>query len=147
MKLTNVLLSGSLLCLAATLTIGTAVAEDGTKRADKVVKAAPDHETALLEGLKLIKAGDFDGWISNWCSTEKLCYTDTAKKGILRYNLPALKRIVGHCIKDGDTLKVTKTQGKVDEGKLKVFIECNPKGMPRPFHLTKDKAGWRFAKI
>ncbi len=111
--------------------------------------AAGTLHHALIEGLKLIEAGDFDGWMTQWCSAEKLCYNDNSRKSLAKYNLPARKRTAAACLKgDRDAVYVTRIDG--DPGKddaIKLYIQCREDAMPRPFSLQKEAAGWRFTKI
>jgi len=115
---------------------------------DRVSPKEGTAHAALLEGLKLIKDGKFDDWKRQFCHTNDLCHNDNAWRSVLRYNLPAMQRLAPHCIKDGDTLLVTRTDGDPDkDDRVTLFIECNPQGMPRPFHLKKEGRAWKFSKI
>ena len=104
---------------------------------------------ALMEGLKTIKDGKFDEWVDKFCHPEELCFNENSKKSLLKYNLPAVKRIAGECLKDAPKMKVTRTDGDPAKGdkRIKVFVECNPKGMPRPFNLMLHGAVWKFKSI
>lgn len=102
---------------------------------------------AVLDGLKLVRDGKFDAWVDKWCSKKQLCYNDKSISSLKRYNLKALKRVAPQCIKDGGSLVVTRVVGDpAKDEALKIFVLCNPKGMPRPFHLVKEK-GWKFKRI
>jgi hypothetical protein len=104
---------------------------------------------ALIEGLKLIEEGEFDGWIAQWCSVSKLCYNDNARKALKKYNLPARKRTVSACLKgERDSVQVTRMNGDpAKDDAVKLFIQCSEDSMPRPFSLHKSADGWRFTKI
>jgi len=104
---------------------------------------------ALVQGLTTIKDGKFDEWIDKFCHPDDLCYTENAKKSLLKYNLPAIKRIAGQCLKDAPKMKVTRTDGDAAKGdtEIKVFVECDPKGMPRPFRLKLHGKDWKFKSI
>ncbi|MFT7582584.1 MAG: hypothetical protein ACI9MR_004266 [Myxococcota bacterium] len=134
------------LALVAVFALGAVATQ---AQAKSVTPAIGSAEATILQGLKLINAGKFDKWVSTQCSKEKLCHNTNAIKSVKKYNLPALKRIASQCIKAGDTLDVTKVQGDAKtDATLKIFVQCNPKGMPRPFHLIKNSKGaWKFSKI
>jgi hypothetical protein len=105
------------------------------------------YQHAVYEGLVQLKDGKFEDWLSRYCDKDELCPTPTAIASLKRYNLPAVQRIAPKCIR-GTGLKVTSVQGAdTEKGPLKVFIECDPAGMPRPFHLKKVGANWMFTKI
>ena len=113
-----------------------------------LVTPAPDTpESVLLAGLRLIADGQFDQWITRYCHMDKLCPTAQAKKSLKRYNLAAAQRVVGGCLKGDkkDQLRITK---HVEEGaKLKFFLHCSDKAMPRPFTLMKEGDAWKFRRI
>ena len=110
-------------------------------------KAGTPHH-ALLDGLKLIRDSKFDAWIERYCHTEDLCFSETSKRSLRKYNLPAIHRLASHCIKGGDALKITRTDGDpAKDDQVKLFVECNPKGMPRPFTLKRQGKAWKFKKL
>ena len=53
------------------------------------------------------------------------------------------------CLSHGtDSLEITREDGDAAKGDtLKIFVKCNPRGMPRPFHLKKEGKTWKFFKI
>ncbi len=128
--------------MALFFTGGAALAGDG----EVVTPDKGSPEAALLAGLELIKDGDFDKWVDTLCHKGDLCYNGNAIKSVKKYNLPAMKRLAPQCIKDGGKLKVTR-KDDMGDGYFKIFAECNPKGMPRPFHLKKEGKAWKFKKI
>jgi hypothetical protein len=103
---------------------------------------------ALLEGLKLIKDKKYDDWIGTWCSTQELCFNATSIASLKKYSLPAIQRIAPYCLKDNATsLQVTRVDGDpAKDSQVKVFIICNPQGMPKPFTLIKEN-GWKFKSL
>ncbi len=100
----------------------------------------------ILDGLKLIKEGKFDNWIQKHCSKEKKCFNAQTNAALKRYNLPAIQRRAGKCIKDDDTIEVTRTD-KISETELKIFLQCEPTAMPVPFWLIKEGTVWKFSNI
>ncbi|MFO0744351.1 MAG: hypothetical protein U1F43_01585 [Myxococcota bacterium] len=118
-----------------------------TSMAETFKKPALDTpQAAIIEGMKLIKDGKFDDWISKWCSKEKKCLNDQANSALKRYNLPAKQRRAAACIKDGDTIEVTRTD-KISETELKIFVQCEPTAMPIPFWMIKEGSAWHFSNI
>lgn len=111
-------------------------------------KAGTPHH-AIIEALKLIRAGNFDGFIKKWCHKGKLCPTGQAISSLKRYNLPAMKRLASKCLKAGDTLEVTRVNGDpAKDSEVKIFIVCDPRGMPRPFTLSNTEGGaWKHIRI
>lgn len=128
--------------LALLATAGSALAGDGKL----VAPEAGSPEAALLAGLELIKAGKFDQWVDTLCHKEDLCYNDNSVASVKKYNLPAMQRLAPKCLKDGGKLEVTKVDDKGDGYKV-IFAVCDPKGMPRPFHLKLAGKDWKFKKI
>lgn len=114
--------------------------------ADPVVPAAGSAERALIDGLKLVRDGQFDAWVSQWCSKSQLCYTDKSVQSLKKYNLPTVAKYAGQCIKGaGDALDVSRTVPNGDE--VKIFVTCDPDVSPRPFTLVKEAKGWRFKTL
>jgi hypothetical protein len=111
--------------------------------------AAGTVHHALVEGLKLIDAGDFEGWMAQWCSAKKLCYNKNSRKAVAKYNLPARKRTAASCLRgDRDAVLVTRVEGDpARDDAVKIYLQCSEDAMPRPFSLQKEPAGWRFTKI
>jgi hypothetical protein len=122
------------------------VLASGAVRSDPVVPAADTAERALLDGLKLIRDGKFDAWVSQWCSTKELCFTEKSIDSLKKYNLPVIQRLAPRCIRGtGDALEITRTV--VDDKGTKVFVACDPDAQPRPFTLVKEGKGWRFKAL
>ena len=111
-----------------------------------VVPAAGSAERALIDGLKLIRDGEFDAWATQWCSKAQLCFTGKSIDSLKKYNLPTVRKYAGQCIKGaGDALDVARTVVNGDE--TKIFITCDPGVSPRPFTLVKEPKGWRFKTL
>ena len=127
---------------------GDKSADDKGKTVTAPAKGSP-HE-AIIQGLKLVKSGDYDKWVEGWCHKAKLCTSDHAIRSVSDFNLKALNKKLneGECLsgKD-DTITVTRTDGKAEDGKMKIFIRCSETSSPRPFSLEKEGGGWRFTKI
>ncbi len=141
-----------LLALTASLALaGPARAEAARSplTAEVVKPAADTPQAAIVGALELIKAGNFDGFISKYCHKGKLCPTGQAKASLKRYNLPALQRLAPKCLKAGGGIEVTRVNGDpATEPEVKIFIVCDPAGMPRPFTLRNDEGGvWKHIRI
>lgn len=133
------------------LAIGLMAAVSATSSAKKgrtVTNPAADSvHAAILGGLRLVKKGDFDGWVNTYCDKANLCYNSNAIRTLKKYNLPELQRRSSNCLKDGGkSIFVTKEQEKPGGG-VKLFLQCNPKGMPRPFHLLKTGTKWLWTNV
>jgi len=115
--------------------------------AEQASQVPADAKAELLKGLKRINVGDIDEWFTKSCHPELLCINSNAKKSLKKYNMPALKRMVGKCFHGTakDTLKVTRVQNKGDM--LKLYIECDAKAKPRSFTLKKHNGQWMFTKL
>ncbi len=132
--------------LTAALVLPATAAENPSAAKTETPKAG-SPEAVVLGGLQLIVDGKLDKWVKTYCHKDKLCPTPQATKSLKRYNLAAARRVVHHCLKGPkkDQLEVTR---RVEEGKdLKIFLQCNPKGSPRPFTLRKDGDAWKFRRI
>ena len=139
------------LFLAGTMVLVSGVAlsnHDAPVAKHKTVKS-PKAGTlygAIVGGLKLVKAGDFDGWINKYCHPDDLCYTERAKQFLKRYNLKQLRKQAGFCLQsDGNSLIITRQLKS--NGQEKVFVKCNPKGSPKPFWLKKKGSRWYWTKV
>jgi len=110
----------------------------------------PDAGTvyaALYDGLKLVADGKFDGFIDKFCSKDKLCPTDQAIGSLKKYNLPAAQRQAPKCLK-GANLEVTKVEGDPEkDDNLKIFIQCDERGMPRHYQMVKEGGARKFKNI
>lgn len=139
--------------LAALAVLGL-VAAASSASAERV-KAPPADSIhhALIDGLKLVKADDKDQWEKKYCSKEKLCHNENARKSLYRYNWPAMQRLLDKpgdesCLKPDGGVEVTRTDGDpAEDDEVKVFIQCHPKSMPRPFTMVKEDGAWRFGKL
>jgi hypothetical protein len=123
-----------------------APSEARAQPADELPPDSPQY--AIREGLKLIRDGKFSDWMTRWCSPTELCTTDIQRKSLKKFNLPAMQRLAPDCLKgEGNTVQVTKIEGDpVKDKSVKIFIQCNPKGSPRPFHMIRED-GWKFMKL
>lgn len=119
----------------------------GTSMAETFKKPTLDTpQGVIVEGLKLIKDGKFDDWITKHCSKDKKCFNAQTNSALKRYNLPAMQRRAGKCVKDGDTIEVTRTE-KISETELKIFVQCETTAMPIPFYVIKEGKDWHFSNI
>ena len=119
----------------------------GSALAKPVTPEAGTVYGALYDGLKLVAEGKFDGFIDKFCSKDKLCPTDQAIGSLRKYNLPAAKRQAPKCLK-GDHLEVVKVDGDPSSAdEVKVFIQCDERGMPRPYQMVKEGGAWKFKNI
>lgn len=119
----------------------------GAAMAETFKKPAVDSpHGVIIEGLKLIKDGKFDNWIEKHCSKDKKCFNPQTNAALKRYNLPAMQRRAGKCVKNEDTIEVTRTD-KISETELKIFVQCEPTAMPVPFWLIKEGNAWHFSNI
>ena len=111
---------------------------------------APDAGTVyatLYNGLKAVADGKFEVFIDKYCSKDKLCPTDQAISSLKKYNLPAAQRQAPKCLK-GANLEVTKVDGDpASDDNVKIFIQCDERGMPRPYQMVKEKGTWMFKNI
>lgn len=125
------------------------VVATASAKKEKVTEAkagTPQH--AILEGIKIIVKGDFDGWVKKWCSPDKACYNKNSIGALKRYNFPAAQRLFPQCLKDFGGILITQIQGDpAKDDTVKVFYECNPKGMPRPTRLYKESGVWKWSSL
>ena len=129
------------------LTLGLVLA--GGSASAELVKspAAGTMQFVLLDGLKLIKDGKFDDWVSKYCSKEKACITANSISSYKRYNLPAKQRRAPACLRENDTAIDIKYTEDVSDAEKKVFVNCEATAMPVPFYLIKEGDTWRFSAI
>jgi hypothetical protein len=133
-----------LTAFALTLFGGTAAAENTTIKNPPADSA---HAT-IISGLKEIRDNKWDDWFKNRCSKQKLCFNENSKKSLKTYNLPAMQRRSKNCLKEGDSIIVTRTQGDLTkDSEVKIFIQCEDTAMPVPFNLIKEDGKWLFKSI
>lgn len=129
------------------LTLGLVLAS-GSASADLIKNpAAGTIEAALLDGLKLIKYGKFDDWVSKSCSKEKACTTSNSILSYKRYNLPAKQRRAPACLRENETALDIKNIEDQGDGSKKVFVNCEATATAIPFYLIKEGDNWRFSAI
>lgn len=109
--------------------------------------ATGSMEAALLDGLKLIKNGKFDDWVSKYCSKEKICVTPDAISGLKRLNLSMIQRRAPACLRENETAIDINRVLDGGDGAKTVFLNCEVTATPIPFHLVKEGDTWRFSKI
>jgi hypothetical protein len=127
-----------LIALSSTFLLGgVAFAEKGDQ---------PTAEQTLLEGLKLIRDGKVDEWISKFCSPDKLCVNDNSKKSLKTYNAPAMGRRAKHCVKEDGTIKISRTD-EISPDEFKFFVDCEKTAMAVPFRLGKFNGKWYFNSL
>jgi len=137
-----------IMALSTHATLGQAAEAPQPLNTDKVhIPQKGSAEEALRDGLKLIAAGEFKRWRERYCHEDKLCRTKEATKSLFAFNLPAAQKLVAHCLRgeQDEGLSITRRVSRGEE--LKLFLACNPKGMPRPFSLEKEGRAWKFTKI
>ena len=133
-----------LTAFALTLFGGTAAAENTTIKNPPADSA---HAT-IISGLKEIRDNKWDDWFKNRSSKQKLCFNENSKKSLKTYNLPAMQRRSKNCLKEGDSIIVTRTQGDLTkDSEVKIFIQCEDTAMPVPFNLIKEDGKWLFKSI
>ncbi len=123
----------------------------GTALAENTVVKHPAEGTAhatIIAGLKEIRDNKWDDWFKNRCSKQKLCFNENSRKSLKTYNLPAMQRRSKNCLKEGDSIIVTRVQGDIDKDtEVKIFIQCEDTAMPVPFNLIKEEGKWFFKSI
>jgi len=145
----TVQISAALLCVALLcFSLGEARAANQTYT--NAPAGTPWH--ALIQGFRLIKAGDFQGWVNNWCHKGDLCRNSSSIRSLKKYNLPAMKRLLNYnpsCLSgNGDSIVVSRVDGDpLKDNQIRVFCECRPNSMPRPIKLKKENGHWRFNSI
>lgn len=129
------------------LTLGIVLA--GGSASAELVKnpAAGSMEAALLDGLKLIKDGKFDDWVSKFCSKEKACFNSNSINSFKRFNLPAKQRRAPSCLRENGTALDIKNVEDQGDGSKKVFVNCEATAMAVPFYLVKEGDAWHFTAI
>jgi len=120
----------------------------GTSALAKPVTPEPGTVyAALFDGLQLVAAGKFDAFIDGFCSKERLCTTEQAIRSVKQFNLPASQRLAPKCFRGAD-LDVTRVDGDLaTDDRVKIFIQCDERGMPRPYEMVKEGGAWKFGTI
>ncbi len=115
----------------------------GVALAEGPAKDIGTPESTLLEGLKLIRDNKWDDWMSKYCSKDKLCLNDNSRRSLKTYNLPAMQRRSGKCIKADGKLVVKRTE-EIAPDQKKIFIQCEDTAMPVPFYIGLENGKWQF---
>jgi hypothetical protein len=133
--------------LVLSLTFGFALVSGGASADIIQNPTAGTAEAALLDGLKLVKNGKFDDWVSKYCSKEKACATSDSIMSYKRFNLTMMQRRAPACLRENDTaLDINKILDEGDGSKT-IYLRCEATTIPVPFNLIKEGDSWRFSKI
>jgi len=110
----------------------------------------PDPESpqfALIDGLKLVRDGHYELFITQWCHPGLLCATPDAFMQLQRNVLPGLRPKIDSCI-SGGALQVLSLDGDVEahDAQLVFVLDCGAAGQ----HTVKIhwyKAKWWITEI
>ncbi len=104
---------------------------------------------SLLEGLKLLAAGDVDAWISGYCDGIRLCTNDAEMKIIRDHRAKLQESIAPDCLKDADrALDIERVIGNPDvDMAVKIYLRCEADGPPRFYSLRKTADYWFFISL
>ena len=104
---------------------------------------------SLLEGLKLLAAGDVDGWVSGYCDGMRLCKSDAEMKIIREYRAKLQQEIAPACLKDGErAIFVERIIGNPEvDTAVKIYLRCEEDGPPRFYSLRKTADYWFFISL
>lgn len=93
--------------------------------------AAGTVEESILSSISLIRAGEFETFMDEWCH-ESYCGSDKLRENMTSYVLPAAKGTSGQCIvDDGESIIVTRRE-LADDGSVRVYVFCGDSRMPAP---------------
>jgi hypothetical protein len=118
------------------------------------VKAAPvtvttptagSPEEAVLESLKMLKAGNADKWMDTWCEPTR-CSNNDQREDMKNYALKRAMADAGSCLQGAkdDAIVVKRIDGNpATDTRIKVFIDC---GSPisTPATLLKVDGKWKI---
>ena len=115
-----------------------------TMQAEKITNpAAGTIEHAIIESMKMIKAGQFDQWMNTWCHPDRCPDTPSARESMRRYNLKSSQPSIHHCMQDDQTsILVTRRDEPDAQGRQTVYIFCGETRMPAPSTLVQVDGKW-----
>lgn len=102
-------------------------------------------EHSLLASMKLIKAGDFDGWIGKWCAAET-CVDAATNEQFKRLQLTSAAKTVAQCMTEDGGVLVTRREDSEGGGK-RLFVYCGPNRMPAPSSHEKAGEAWKISSF
>ena len=102
-------------------------------------------EHSLLDSMKMMKAGDFDGWIAKWCSAET-CPDRATNEQYKLYQLTSSSKTVGQCMTDDGGILVTRRED-AEGGGTRIYVFCGPNRMPAPSSHVKQGESWKLTSF
>lgn len=104
---------------------------------------------ALLEGLKLLAAGDIDQWIGSYCDGIRLCSNAPDINNIRQFRAKMQEKIAPTCLKNGDqSLEIDHVIGNPEiDLAVKIYLVCDPEGPPRFYSLRRTADFWFFISL
>lgn len=95
-------------------------------------------EFAIRSSLLLLRDGNVDGWVTQWCHPET-CSDSTAVAELKRFGLTRATAQAGGClVGDEDRVFVMSREGDENTGPLKVFVECKGRRHVPSTHALVD---------
>lgn len=106
--------------------------------------AAGSPEEAVLESLKMLKAGNADKWMDTWCEPTR-CSNQDQRNDMKNYSLKRAMADAATCLQGDkdDSILVKRVDGDpAKDTRIKVFIDC---GSPisTPATLLKVDGKWK----
>ncbi len=98
-------------------------------------------EHAILDSMKMIKAGSFDAWITKYCDPGT-CHDAKAIESLKTYQLKSSSKTAHECMADDSSIVVTRREANDAEGTTRVYLFCGPNRMPAPASLKQAGAKW-----
>ena len=133
---------------AALLAPVLAAAADGAAPAAGVVPADGTVEASVRESLRLLRSGQVDQWIADWCDTESLCRSSGLEE-LKRYGLARGQKDAKMCLHGADdAIIVSRLEGDpATDETVKVFVQCDERTMPVPSTMKKIDGKWKVTSF
>lgn len=103
-------------------------------------------EFAIIDSMSMIKAGNFDGWVSKWCDPGT-CPDAKAIESLKAYQLKSSSKTAHECMTDDGSILVTKREKNEAEGTTRVYLFCGPNRMPAPSSLKPAGDNWKVTSF
>jgi len=104
---------------------------------------------SLLEGLKLLAAGDIEQWINRSCDGIRLCSNAPVTNNIRAHRAEMQQKIASNCLKNGgDALQIDHVIGNPEiDVAVKIYLVCGPDDPPRFYSLRRTVDLWFFISL
>lgn len=125
--------------------VSTAAVVGVTLAAAAAAEPPKEHtpEYTVQQSLKLIRDGQLDQWIAQWCSPDLLCRSASMPE-LREFGLARAERNAKLCLHGpDDSIQVTRVKGDpAKDPDVTIWVKCEEERMPVPATLHNTDGRW-----